>query len=567
MGVFVFARRKERILDFSRRCMAVVAATLVLSGAIRTTGAAAPEASQSDATGGKAQRPLRIANPYADVAWDQVEFLHSFSHQHGRDPQVFWEMGFRHLPLSNYYPSQPFYPLPDAFVEQHPDAAGAPNAEQHSTTDSGVHFNALGSLYTTGYGHSPRVKPGSAPVEVEFSGLNVFDANESPWLGVYRLDLSIAAGAAADRPASASLTIDGAVEASQKTYATIGDGIVRQRTLTAESPGAIYLKTDSDTIRVRVDYDAASTRITRFRLMQGTNRPWRDAFRAALDGQRKDTEGRLIEGLLFPDGGGITINHPRGSLESLLEMLDFDARVLGIEVWNQHTGFGGIPMAYYQRWDEVLRTGRQCFGFFVKDHALYGRGRNVLLVRTPPHSTRAEREREALRAYREGRFFGVLGAMAVDASGKVAPPYDHTAFRFTRIAVRDTEAGRPAALEVSVNGADRSQRPNTQIRFVTDAGVAHVASGEHAKFEFPRGASGAILCRYVRVEAFAYPNTHLGGRRLTHEAFRTLNVHEIARIHDRLGDISPNGVEPDGQGPIPLVDMLFSQPILIGARE
>ena len=50
----------------------------------------------------------RVLNPYADVHWDKVEYLHSFSHQHGQNPQIFWDMGYRHLPLSNYYPSKPF---------------------------------------------------------------------------------------------------------------------------------------------------------------------------------------------------------------------------------------------------------------------------------------------------------------------------------------------------------------------------------------------------------------------------------------------------------------------------
>lgn len=508
----------------------------------------------------------QVVNPYAGVEWEKVEFLHSFSHQHGTDPQVFWDMGFGHLPLSNYYPSRPFYPLPAKFLQRHPEALGAPNAEQHSTTDAGVHFNALGSFYTVGYGQTPRIKPGTAPVEHVFSKLNVFDAERSPWLGVYRLDLEFARRARADGEPAISLTVDGAIEVSHKTFATVGDGIVRARHLGANWRGSIYLKTRSDTMRVRLDFDPASTQITRFRLMQGTNRPWRDAFRAALDGALKDGAGRPVEGLLYPDGGGITINHPRGSLPPLLDMLDFDPRVLGIEVWNQHTAFGGTSMLYYQRWDEILRTGRQCYGFFVKDHVVRARGRNVLLVSSPPGATRQQREHEALRAYREGRFFGLLGAAAVDGAGNPTPPYDKSDFRFARIALRENAAGEPIGLEVALTGADRSRRPNTQIRFITDAGLTHVANAERACFEFPRGPAGAIGCRYVRVEALAYPDTHLGGQRLTADALAAMNVHEIARIHDRLGPSDMSKIDA-GQSPIPIVDMLFSQPILLGAAR
>ncbi len=557
-------------MGFRRTSMVVVAMVLIVIGALRMADAAPAGTPETAGSGAKPRSPgaqTRIVNSYAQVAWDKVEFLHSFSHEHGRDPQVFWDMGFGHLPLSNYYPSRPSYPLADAFVKKHPDALGAPNAEQHSATDSGLHFCTLGSLYTTGYGQTPRIKADSSPIEHVFSGLNVFDADKSPWLGVYRLDLRMAAQAGSDKQPAVSLTIEGAAEISHKTFALIGQGIVRGRRLSTRSPETMYLRAESDKVRARLDFDPTTTRIARFRLMQGTNRPWRDAFRAALDGTLKDAAGRPVEGLLFPDGGGITINHPRGPLGHLLETLDFDPRVLGIEVWNQHDGFGGPQARFYRSWDEVLRTGRPCLGFFVKDHVFYGRGRNVLLVSMPSTATRMEREREALRAYREGRFFGLLGALTVDESGKAVAPYDKSEFRFTRIAVKENETGEPAGVEVSVAGADRSKRPNTQIRFVTEAGVAHVANGERAYFAFPRDPAGVILCRYVRVEAFAYPNTHLGGRPLTAEALTAMSVHDISRIHDRQGRFEMSNMDPAGQAPIPIVDMLFSQPLLVRASR
>lgn len=535
----------------SRRASMMVVALVM--GVFCTAQAAPPAA------------PPPIVDPYAQVDWDKVEYLHSFSHEHGRDPQVFWDMGFGHLPLSNYYPSRPLYPLPDAFVKKHPDALGAPNAEHHSTTDSGVHFCAPGSLYTLGYGQTPRIKDGTAPIEHVFTGLKVFDAEKSPWLGVYRLDVRIAAQPGVGTEPAASLTIEGAAEIHHKTFAVMGDGIVRGRRLTVKSRESRYVRADAAAVRVRLDFDPASTRIARLRLMQGTNRPWRDAFRAALDGTLRDAAGRPVEGLLFPDGGGITINHPAGSAPRLLEMLDFDPRVLGIEVWNQHEGFGGPQMRFYRLWDEALHAGRPCFGFFVKDHVYFGRGRNVLLVSNPPTATRLQREHEALRAYRQGRFFGLLGALTADESGKIVAPYDKSEFRFTRIAVKKDRAGQPTGVEVAVAGADRSKRPNTQIRFVTEAGTAHVADAERACFLFPRDPAGAIRCRYLRVESFAYPNTHLGGRPLTAEALTAMNVHEISRLHDRQGPFAMSDLDPAGQAPIPIVDMIFSQPILVRA--
>ncbi len=151
----------------------------------------------------------------------------------------------------------------------------------------------------------------------------------------------------------------------------------------------------------------------------------------------------------------------------------------------------------------------------------------------------------------------------MDGAGKLTAPYDKTDFRFTRIVVQDNAAGEPTGVEVWVDGADRHRRPNTQIRFVTDAGVASVTNGQRGFFEFPRDATGRIACQYVRVEAFAYPNTHQAGEPLTAQAVAAMSVHELSRIHDRLGLISTAKLDPPGQSPIPIVDMIFSQPILV----
>ncbi|MBO7533685.1 MAG: hypothetical protein J6T46_06825, partial [Victivallales bacterium] len=56
------------------------------------------------------------------------------------------------------------------------------------------------------------------------------------------------------------------------------------------------------------------------------------------------------------------------------------------------------------QWDEVLGTGRQCYGFCVQDHMnsnMKLQGRSILL----PEERTAE---SCLRAYRQGRFYGAL---------------------------------------------------------------------------------------------------------------------------------------------------------------
>lgn len=108
---------------------------------------------------------------------------------------------------------------------------------------------------------------------------------------------------------------------------------------------------------------------------------------------------RIIDGLIYPDGGGVTVNHPTWSKLDrgfLLELLDYDPRVLGIEVME-----AGRNSENY--WDWVLATGRQCFGFFVPDWSIRAKkfGVNVLCV--PEKTVHA-----CLKAYREGNFYGAL---------------------------------------------------------------------------------------------------------------------------------------------------------------
>ena len=528
---------------------------------------------------GMVASPVRAAqptveNPYEHVDWESADYVHSMSHQHGwgrSTLEKMWAMGFRHFAFANYYPSRPReFPLPDDFVKQHPDALAAPNAEHHSCTDSRLHFNGLGSYYTTGGRHqAKKFDRAVSPVEYDFTGLHGFDPDRSPWKSVCWLQVALTRIKDGDKEnaRTALLTVDGATEIRPRTLRLVGDGGIRERPLTGKDVfsrgGLFYLRVASDRLRVRVDFDPSAMKVAALGLMQGVHRPWRDAFRAALDGTAVDSDGNPVEGLVYPDGGGITINHPTArSIDGYLGMLDFDDRVLGIEVWNERGKYGFGPlrgtetMLYYRHWDAILATGRRCFGFFVKDHG-GPRGRNVLVLPKGAERSREEREHDALRAYRNGCFFGSLGAIAVDEAGKPCMPYDYSEFRFSRIVVRRDAAGTPLGVEAAAHGADRAKRPNTQIRFVTDAGVAQVANdGAGAFFEFPRDANGAITCRYVRVEAIAYPDKDNNGTSLTAEALGAMDVYEISRLHDRNG-------ESAGPEPPAIADMIFSQPLRI----
>ena len=497
-----------------------------------------------------AQETDLVENPYADVDWETWQTVDSMSHQHqgqtdaSRD--MFYGMGYRHLAFSNYYPSGPT-PLPVAWVAAHPDALGCPNAEHHAFSDSGMHANGIGSLTVTGDGrYVAREQWSESPLIATFEGLTGRDAR--PWESIYRLDVGLSGGAG-------KLTIDGGEEADTRTYETVG--VVKDRERTGS--GSVAIRALGPTMTITMTFDPQTTKVTQFRLMQGTYRPWRDAFAALLDGEVID--GQQVGGLEYPGGGGITLNHPTSNIDAYLPQLDHDTRVLGIEIWNHlTTGFGstkgfyddgpGPHKHFYELWDAILATGRRCLGFCVKDHWGCGRGRNVLLVPPAEERSRAAREHEAQVAYRRGAFWGSIGSLQLDETGALVAPFDQTGFRFRLIDV----SGRVVTVETG--GQDTERRPKVQLRFVTDQGVEQFVEGPDGEFKVPAGR------KYVRVEAFAYPATQQG-QPLTASVVRDMDVWAISRIHDRALDPSVFSRGGDKPGPMPMgtVDMLFAQPI------
>jgi hypothetical protein len=471
-------------------------------------------------------------------------------------------MGYGHFAFSNYYPSAPT-PLLPAFREKHPDVVWAPNAEQHSFLDTGLHFNSLGSRLATGYGkYLSATERKTSPIEYRFENLITFD-DKRPWEGVYRLDLTLMA--AKGKP-EAILTVNGATACNrEENFAD--DGPIEKCTIPVGKKTS-YVRANDEAINIILEYNPDEISISQLRLMQGTNRPWREMFRAALDGEERD--GKTVGGLLHPDGGGITLNHPTGKLETYAEMLDFDSRVLGIEVWNQLTsGFGSDrgfyasmknpPGHFYQLWDQILATGRRCWGFFVKDHNTYGRGRNVLL--TPPLADLSPERREAalLRAYRNGTFFGSVASIATSESGETTTPYDHSNFRFRQIRLKRDEKGKAIAVEAAVGQNNPDRTPNVQIRFITEEGITHVVDAEQGEWKLPPASPP----QFIRVEACAYPDTYNNGKSLNAGTIRELAPAQIATLHDRQIERGPGffGNSAELRTPLPIVDQIFSQPI------
>jgi hypothetical protein len=174
---------------------------------------------------------------------------------------------------------------------------------------------------------------------------------------------------------------------------------------------------------------------------------------------------RMLDGLICPDGGGVTINHPVWSAYDrpfLLELLDYDPRVLGMEVIEGATGNGEVY------WDWVLATGRQCFGFFVPDHTIREKsgafGVNVLV--TPERSVQA-----CLKAYRDGNFYGAKRGL--------------NELRFTRISFDgltvEAQTDRPARLAViTACGTVKEEKNATSISWTMQNKVGWSAPRKNA---------------------------------------------------------------------------------------
>jgi len=367
-----------------------------------------------------AASPIGAADPYAGIDWERCLRIGSVTHAHCRSQKQLDTLcgrGLRHLAISNYYPSVPcradecrgeyyvhqgfatvegrgyveedffwndiirdpvtgwYDELPDDLRSQMPffkaeplftavpeNVMLCPNAEHHSLTDSGGHFNAVGSAFRSG----------------------TFDVRG------------------------------------------------RHRLFKHGYPIGVAL-------------------------------PWRETF------------DRIFAALEVPDGGGLTLNHPvwsRLKPEQMLEMLDADERVLGIEIWNQTCEeINGRGWAL-DIWDAILRTGRRCFGFAVSDHAHSSRpdfqGFHVLLV--DASTTVAELPAACLRAYRQGAFYAALSGTA----------------RFERV------EWRRGHLTVRVS------EPAT-IRVVSGVGVVHERIGAETEYAPAAGSLGRL--GYLRVEA------------------------------------------------------------------
>lgn len=337
----------------------------------------------------------RNPHPYRDVDWAQAEQVLTASHMHLDNQQkldLFLARGFGFFTVSNYYPSAPYYPLAALRAGQFKVR------QEHAVVKDGV-------LTAGPFAWNEIVAPWLAEVADEYRAAYPFTLGE-PLFPAVPSDL-------AEAP-----------NAEHHAFTDTGAHI--------NAVGSFYA---SGTFDVR---DRFRSRTHGYNY--GTGLPWRQAF--AL----------MLEQLMVADGGGITINHPHWSSlpdAMVAAMLDYDPRVLGIEVYNESCGKIGKEWSE-EVWDRMLASGRQCFGFFVPDHRT-SQGVNILLVRTRTAA-------ECLRAYRLGNWYGALKGSGL---------------RFSRISWDGTTlraaCDRPARFAVIGRAGVLAERQGTELAYAPAA--------------------------------------------------------------------------------------------------
>ncbi len=371
----------------------------------------------------------QIENPYQNVDWEKVNYIPSTSHIHITNQQGLdraYELGYRHLPVSNYYPSAPYYPInrirENQFrVKQDFGVMRLPQNGAPTYVEGPIEWNKVIMDKETGWYESL-----SEERQKEFP----FEIGDLIFKNIPE-DIIFSPNA----EHHAFTNISGNVHIC--------------------APGSLY---SSGTFDARNNF---KTFWGGGDFSYGTGLTWQEAFR------------EIFDQLLFDDGGGITINHPTWTNENdksnlpqflIEEMLDFDPRVLGIEIYS--TTDWDLKL-----WDEILTTGRRCLGFLVPDWGVqvndFQGGFNILL-------TDDYTEYNCLKAYRDGVFFG--------------SQFGSRDIIFKKISLKKEQ------LIIEVNS-------KSNITFITDKDISKNDGVSHAKFTIPFDVNNVPTIKYIRVEA------------------------------------------------------------------
>ncbi len=316
----------------------------------------------------KHDAPPRNRRPYAGLDWQKVQRVKTTSHGHCMDQKfmdAYLGRGFGLLTLSNYYPSAPWCPAGKMTKNYYRLHHGHPVVVKGKRVDGPFDWNRIVGQWK--------------------DEMSEADAKRWPaWWAKY----PFVEGRKIFKPLP-----PGVLEAPNAEHHSfrLEDGSPAS-SLHMCAPGSAFA---SGT------FDAHNTAKT---VTHGYCPGSGEFWGTAID--------RMIAGFIHPDGGGVTINHPTWTKldrELMLKILDWDPRVLGIEVIED----SGHNSEKY--WDWALATGRQCFGFFVPDWHVQNKvfGVNVLCV----HEKTVH---ACLKAYREGNFYGALNGLDELAFTRIA---------------------------------------------------------------------------------------------------------------------------------------------------
>lgn len=132
-----------------------------------------------------------------------------------------------------------------------------------------------------------------------------------------------------------------------------------------------------------------------------------------FEGTVQDFAKAFEEMRQYPNGGGITIDHPVWSgisKEGILNLLLKVPNVFGMEIYNANSEHGNGKGYALDLWDEVLATGNQIFGTAVPDHETEGLFWNDHLPLGFIHLLCITKtDQEVMLAYRNGRFYTTIG--------------------------------------------------------------------------------------------------------------------------------------------------------------
>ena len=372
-----------------------------------------------------------IDNPYDGIDWTKIIYTPSATHVHiegqAKLDAIYNRFKLRHIPISNYYPSAPYYP------------ANKIRENNFIIQDFSVVYNPDNAIQ--GKERWTNAKSLQGPIDWN----KIIMDPQSGWYKDLPEDLKERLPIKPGNLLYPNIPKDVIISPNAEHHSFANSP------LHACAVGSLYASGNFDVHNdfKTIDHGYAA----------GTGLPWEKVF------------AQMLDKLLFKDGGGITINHPTWSgltFDEVIKMVDFDKRVMGIEVYNDTcaTNYGEPERGWALKlWDAVLKTNRRCLGFFVPDHTI-GRGKNILLV---PQFT----EHECLKAYRKGAFFGALSGETLS---------------FTNISLADN------LLKVGLNNT-------AYIRIITNEGDAQKTRAKEVEFNIPLDSKGIPAVSYVRIEA------------------------------------------------------------------